>query len=163
MRRIFAFALTLGLLAGMLTVPAEAAKKKKKQKKQATVRVFEVRYENPAFGVGGVGGGCSACPTIGIGSDETFAFIQIIDDNTTTGYASFNYDSDGDGVQNLGSGPVVCGETTEPVAVEPGASYTAWPWLVGTECPGASSTAGTIKLYLSSDIAAIEKAVAKDA
>ena len=156
MKRYLALALTLGLLAGMMGVPAEAKKKKK-----ATVRVFEVRYENPAFGVGGAGGGCSGCPAIAVGANETYAIIQVIDDNSPTGYISLNYDTDGDGVQNVGSGPVVCGSTPEPVAMEPGAGYTAWPWAAGIECPGASSTAGTIKVLFSNDPAALEKAAAK--
>ncbi|HJR45611.1 MAG TPA: hypothetical protein VJ927_08395 [Actinomycetota bacterium] len=157
MKRYLAVALALGLLAGTLGVPAEAAKKKKKP----AVRVFEVRYENPAFGVGGAGGSCSGCPGIVVGAKETFAIIQITDDNSPTGYVSLNYDSDGDGIQNLGSGPIVCGETPEPVPIEAGASYTAWPWAAGIECPGASSTAGTIKVFLSSDEAALTKAAAK--
>jgi hypothetical protein len=158
MKRYLALALTLGLVAGAMSAPAEAAKKKKKK---ATVRVLEVRYENPAFGVGGVGGGCSGCPGITVGLNESYALIEIIDDTSPTGYVSLNYDTDGDGVQDGGSGPVVCGSTPEPVPMEPGAAYTAWPWLAGIECPGASSTAGTIKVLFSSDPAALEKAAAK--
>ena len=140
MKRYLAVALAIGLLAGMMGIPAEAAKKKK-----PTVRTLEVRYENPAFGVGGVGGGCSGCPAIGVGPGETYAIIQIIDDASPTGYISMNYDSDGDGIQNVGSGPVVCGSTPEPVKMQPGASYTAWPWAAGIECPGGASTAGTMR------------------
>ena len=158
MKRYLAVALALGLLAGTMGVPAEAAKKKKKA---PTVRVFEVRYENPAFGVGGAGGGCSGCPGIAIGTNESFAIIQVIDDVSPTGYISLNYDSDGDGIQNVGSGPVVCGETPEPVAMEPGAAYTAWPWAAGIECPGASSVAGTIRILLSNDEEALKKAAAE--
>ena len=157
MKRYVAVALTLGLLAGMMAMPAEAGKKKKKK---PTVRVLEVAYGNPAIGVGGVGGGCSGCPAVGVGADEAFAVIQISDDLSPSGYASFNYDSDGDGVQNLGSGPVVCGSTEEAVPMEPGAAYTAWPWAAGIECPGGSSTSGTITIFLSSDKAAAEKAAA---
>jgi hypothetical protein len=154
MKRYLAAILALGLLAGAMGVPAEAAKKKKKP----TVRVYEVRYENPAFGVGGVGGGCSGCPSIPVGLDETYALIEVIDDNSPTGYISMNYDSDGDGIQNVGSGPVVCGSTPEPVSMEHGASYTAWPWPAGIECPGAASTAGTIRVLFSNSPAALEKA-----
>lgn len=156
MKKSLSIALALGLLTGTMSFPAEAAKKKK-----ATVRVFEVRYENPAFGVGGVGGGCSGCPAIPVGPKESYAIIEIIDDASPTGYVSLNYDSDGDGIQNVGSGPVVCGSTPEPVAMEPGAGYTAWPWAAGIECPGASSTAGTIRVLLSSDPAALKAAAAK--
>ena len=155
-KRYVAIALALGLLGGVMSAPVEAKKKKK-----PTVRVFEVRYENPAIGAGGVGGGCSGCPAIPMAADEKFAIIQIVDDVSPTGYASLNYDSDGDGIQNVGSGPVVCGETPEPVAMEPGAGYTAWPWVAGSECPGASSTSGTIRVLASSDADALVKAAAE--
>ena len=158
MKRYLAVLLTVGLVAGLMSVPAEA----KKRKKKPTVRMVEVPYANPAFGVGGVGGGCSGCPGVGVGADETFAVIKIVDDLSPTGYVSFNYDSDGDGIQNVGSGPVVCGSTEEAVPMEPGAAYTAWPWPAGIECPGGGSTSGTIKIWFSSDAAAAEKAAAKD-
>jgi len=161
MKRHLALVLTLGLLIGTLGVPAEAAKKKRKKKKP-TVRVLEVPYANPAFGVGGVGGGCSGCPGIGVGTDESFAVIKVVDDVSPTGYVSLNYDADGDGIQDVGSGPIVCGETPEAVPMEPGAAYTAWPWPAGIDCPGAGSTSGTIKVWFSSDAAAAEKAAAKD-
>ena len=155
MKKYLAVTLALGLLAGTMTAPAEAGKKK------PTVRAFEVRYENPAFGVGGVGGGCSGCPAVAVGPNETYALIEIVDDASPTGYVSFNYDADGDGIQDVGSGPVVCGSTPEPVAMEPGAGYTAWPWPAGIECAG-SSTAGTIKVLFSSSPDALKKAAAKD-
>ena len=152
MRRALALALALGLLAGTMGVPAAAKKKK------PTVRVYEVRYENPAVGLGGAGGSCSGCPAIATGTGETFAIIQITDDASPTGYVSLAYDADGDGIQDLGAGPVVCGSTPEPVAVEAATSYTAWPWAAGIDCPGAASTAGTIKVLLSSDQKALVKA-----
>ena len=158
MKRYLAVLLTLGLVAGLMGVPAEAAKKKKKK---ATVRIIEVTYSQPAIGIGGVGGGCSGCPGIATAADETFAIFQITDDMSPTGYVTLAYDADGDGIQDLGSGPAVCGATEEPVAVEPGTAYGAWPWAAGIDCPGASSTSGTIKAFLSSDPAALEKAVAK--
>ena len=154
MKRSLALALTLGLLAGTMGAPAEAGKK-------PAVRVFEVRYENPAFGVGGGGGGCTGCPAVATGPGETYAMIQIVDDVSPNGYVSFAYDADGDGIQDLGAGPVVCGSTPEPVEIEASTSYTAWPWAAGVECPGASSTAGTIKIWFGSNPAALKKAAAK--
>jgi hypothetical protein len=156
MRRTLTTLLALGLVAATLTAPAEAGKKKTKK---PVVRTYEVRYEQPAIGVGGAGGGCSGCPTIPVMTNETYAVIVIEDDNSPTGYIDLSYDSDGDGVQNIGSGPTVCGSTDGPVAIEPGQSYTAWPWAAGVGCPGGSSTAGTIKVMFSSDPAALEKAM----
>jgi hypothetical protein len=149
--------LVLGLVAATMAAPAEARKKKKTKK--PVVRTFEVRYENPSFGIGGVGGGCSGCPSIPVGAEETFAVFVIEDDYSPSGYIDLSYDSDGDGIQNLGSGPTVCGATPEPVAVEPGAAYTAWPWVAGAGCPGSSSISGTIKVMFSNDPAALEKAM----
>ncbi len=85
--------------------------------------------------------------------------IVIEDDHTPSGYIDLSYDTDGDGIQNIGSGPTVCGSTPEPVAIEPAQSYTAWPWVAGVGCPGSSSTSGTIKVMLSNDPAALEKAM----
>lgn len=156
MKKTLGVILILGLLVGAMSLPAEAGKKKKKKK--PTVREVVVRYENPAFGVGGVGGGCSGCPSVPTGPDERFAIIQIKDDVSPSGYVSFAYDSDGDGVQNLTAGPSVRGETPEPVAMEPNTSYTAWPWAAGTGCPGSSSTSGEIRVLVSSDADALKKA-----
>jgi hypothetical protein len=142
-----------------MAAPADAGKKVKKAK----VRVFEASYDQPALGVGGVGGGCPAgsCPAILTASNETYAVIVVEDDASPSGYVELSYDPDGDGIQNLGSGPVVCGSTPEPIAIEPGVAYSAWPWAAGASCPGSSSTSGTIKVMLSSDPAALEKALAE--
>lgn len=158
MRRLWTIALVLGLIAGSMAAPAQAGKKKVKK---AAVRTFEVRYENPAFGVGGVGGGCSGCPDVVFGPEEKYAVFIIEDDVSPSGYINLSYDQDGDGVQDLGAGPTVCGSTTEPAEIEAGTAYTAWPWLAGSECPGSSSVAGTIKVLTSSSETALAKAVEK--
>ena len=157
MRRVWTVLLVLGLIAGMMAAPAEAGKKKKAKK--PTVRTLEVRYENPAFGLGGVGGGCSGCPSIAFAPDETYAVFIIEDDVSPSGYIDLSYDVDGDGLQDLGAGPTVCGSTPEPVEVEPSASYTAWPWVAGAGCPGSSSLAGTIKVLASSSAEALTAAM----
>lgn len=157
MRKAVAILMLVGLVAGLMSAPAGAAKKKKKP----TVRTFEIRYENPAFGVGGAAGGCAGCPAVATGPNETYAMFFIEDDYSPSGYVAFDYDTDGDGFQNPGSGPVVCGSTEEPVAVEPGTGYTAWPWTVGTGCPGSASVSGTITAMFSSDPDALKAAAAK--
>lgn len=159
MRRAATILLVMGLVGAGMAAPADAAKKKKK----AVVRVVEAFYTQPAVGVGGVGGACpaGACPSIATATNETYAIIVVEDDHSPSGYVSFNYDSDGDGFQNPGSGPDVCGSTPEPVAVEPGVSYTAWPWPVGVPCPGSASTSGKITMLLSNDPAALTAAAAK--
>lgn len=153
MRRTLAVALILGLVAGAMVAPAEAQKKKKKKKK-VTVRTFEVRYENPTFGAGGLGGLCLGCPSLVTGEGEVFATIEIIDDVSPTGYVDFAYDSDGDGFND--TGPTVCGSTPEPIPVEPATEYVAFPYLAGVGCAG-SSTAGTIKATFSNSLKALTK------
>jgi hypothetical protein len=160
MRRALTILLALGLVAATIAAPAVAAKKKKKPKKP-TIRTFEVTYANPAFGVGGAGGSCSGCPAIPVGPSEAFAVFVVEDDVSPSGYISLAYDADGDGIQDLGAGPTVCGSTPEPVAIEPGVSYTAWPWVAGIDCPGSSSFSGTIKVMFSSDLKTLEKAMEK--
>ena len=158
MKRAWTILLVLGLVGSAMAVPAEAKKKKK-----ATVRVVEATYDQPALGLGGVAGGCpaGACPTIAVATNETYAMIFIEDDVSPSGYVDFSYDTDGDGFQNPGSGPTVCGSTPEPVAVEPATAYTAWPWTVGAGCQGSASTSGTITVLLSSDPAALKAAAEK--
>lgn len=157
MRRTLTILLVLGLTAGMLAAPAEAGKKKRK--KVAAVRTFEVRYENPAIGAGGVGGLCSGCPGIVLGPEEQYVAIFIEDDVSPSGYIGLAYDADGDGVQDIG--PTICGSTDGPMEVEGGTAYTAWPWAAGIDCPGSASVAGTIKVMASSSETALEKAIAK--
>ncbi len=157
MRRVWTVLLVLGLIAGMMAAPAEAGKKKKPKK--PAVRTFEVRYENPAFGVGGVGGGCSGCPSIAFAPNEKYAVFIIEDDVSPSGYINLAYDQDGDGVQDLGAGPTVCGSTPEPAEIDATAVYTVWPWAAGIECPGSSSIAGTVKVMASSSAKALAKAM----
>ena len=141
-----------------MSAPATAKKKKK-----PTVRTFEVAYSN-SVAIGGVGGSCPAgnCPDIPVGADETFAMFFLEDDFSDNGYVELTYDVDGNGVQGDGEGPLICGEgTPEPVPVEPGVSYTAWPYIAGIGCPGGSSFSGTITVLFSSDPEAIKAAAAK--
>lgn len=158
MKKVVAILMLVGLVAGLMSAPAGAAKKKKKP----TVRTLEVAYSN-SVAIGGLGGTCPAgnCPAIPTGANEYFAMFFIEDDFSPSGYISLAYDPDGDGIDNLGAGPTVCGSTPEPVAVEPGISYTAWPFIAGTECPGSSSFSGTITALFSSDPEALKAAAAK--
>lgn len=159
MKRAWTILMVLGLVGSAMAVPAEAKKKAKKP----TVRIVEATYDQPALGIGGVAGGCpaGACPTIPTAVNETYAMVFIEDDVSPSGYVDFSYDTDGDGFQNPGSGPTVCGSTPEPVAVEAATAYTAWPWTVGEGCQGSASTSGTIKVLLSSDPAALQAAAEK--
>lgn len=158
MRRFVTILMILGLVAGMTASPAGAKKKSKKP----AVRTFEAAYSN-SLAIGGIGGACAAgnCPDIAVAPDEHFALFYIEDDFSPSGYVELTYDANGDGVQGDGEGPLVCGSTPEPVSVEAGVVYTAWPYMVGTGCPGSSSFSGTIKVLFSSSLQALEKAAEK--
>ncbi len=158
MKKIVATLMLSGLVASLMSAPATAKKKKK-----PTVRTMEVAY-SPSLAIGGIGGSCPGghCPDIATGTDEYFAMFFLKDDVSSNGYVELTYDADGNGFQGDGEGPRICGEgTPEPVPIEPGVSYTAWPYVAGIGCPGGSSTSGTITVLFSSDPNALKAAAAK--
>lgn len=154
MKKTLSALVILTLIAGAMTAPATAKKKKKKNK--VITRSVEIRYENPNFGLGGVGGLCVGCPSMPTGPGEIFVMIEIVDDVSPSGYVEFAYDADGDGINDLGSGPNVCGSTPEPVPIEPSQTYVGFPQAAGINCPGSSSISGTIKATFSNSLKGFE-------
>lgn len=148
MKKTLIVAIVAALVTGALVAPATAGKKKAKKKNVRVERVLEARYEAPA-GIGTSGaGGCAGCPTFAAGPKETFVKVEIADDNTPTGGASFSWDTNGDGVADTGFD--VCGATDGFVEIPAGVSVNAFPWILpGTHCPTGSSTSGTIKVTFS--------------
>lgn len=149
MKKAIVSAITLGLVAGAMIVPAEAAKKKKK-KPVTPVRieqVVEVPYTGGEIGVntpvasGGtclVGGAAFACKEI-IPPSADFSFIKVeIKDTSglTVGGFLAQQDADGDGLQD-GYGEF-CGAHSEFVPMDvPGTT-------VGISLyPGACDNGGT--------------------
>ena len=145
MKRILVLMMISSLVLGAVTT-AEAGKKKKKPKP----RTIELRYENPAVGSPGVGGVCSGCPEIVVGSNEYFVSVVIEDDFSPAPAMRFSWDTDGDGRNDTGF--TVCGaETAEPVAIPPGITMNAFPYILpGPACPTGFAVAGTIKLTFTS-------------
>ena len=158
MKKAITVVLTIGLLAGSLAMPAEAAKKKKKKPAPVAVverveRVVEVRYE--ASAIGSADSPATIYPAGPLfpvnampGPDERFAKIEIIDDFSPNASASFSWDSDGDRLND--SGFDVCSSTPEAVEVIPGTQYNIFPYLLpATSCTDAVATSGTIKITFS--------------
>lgn len=150
MKKAILIVLVIGLVAGALSAPAVAGKKKKKKNKRVE-RVMEGRYEFPAgIGSNSVGGACSGCPAFPNGPDETWVKIEITDDVTPVAAVDFSFgDMDGDGFHD--GGLYVCGSTDGWVEIPPSVELQSFPWILpSTDCPQGSSTSGTIKITYSS-------------
>ena len=121
MKRAIAVALSLGLLAGAMALPAEAGKKKKRVERKA-----QGTYAAPATVVGnctqtdGVG-----CMTIANGPTERYVTAKITDSHGQPVAVSIAADLDGD-IQTETTYGTFCGETTEPIKVDPGVSLVFW-------------------------------------
>lgn len=101
MKKTIAVALSLGVLAGALVAPAEAAKKKRNPKR--IERVVEFDYVCPCPGLyqfGGATGTNFGGGVLPIGSRETFVKITAADVSGTSILVSINQDTDGDGFNN---------------------------------------------------------------
>lgn len=140
MKKAFAVALALGLLAGAFIGPAEAKKKKPKP------YTLEVRYEQPAIGVLGAGVSFGG-PSIASNATNVYMSVEIIDDASPTGFGEFSWDTDGDGIND--TGVTVCGKTDKPVKVPANQTMIGFMWLAPSpDCVG-SSTSGVVKATFS--------------
>src|SRR5687768_8328833 len=125
MKKAIAVALSLGLLAGAMIAPADAAKKKKK-KPVKIERVVEVAYDKPGIGVaiGGDNGGYGlAFPTpaaVPATPEEKYVSVEITDQSGQKVALSLSGgDTDGDGFADTFAS--LCGATEEPIELpEPG-------------------------------------------
>ena len=143
MRKTLTTILATCLVFGAFAAPSAEAAKKKKPK----VMKFELPYGGPAIGTAGAGG-CSGCPSFSTPSHQSYATISVADDTFPTAHVSFSWDTNGDGVSDTGF--VVCGATTESVAVPPSTTVNVFPWaLPGPDCPTGASSSGTIAIELS--------------
>lgn len=148
MKKTIAVALSIGLLAGALVAPAEAAKKKKRTPKKVT-RTAEGTYANPAIGIPGVVGTSSAGGAFEfpLGAKEGFISIEITDDGGQPVTATLSQDSD-PSTASWEIFATICGATEEPLEVLPGVAvrvsvYTT-PGPEQPTCMGPASS-GTIK------------------
>ena len=156
MKRAIAVALSLGLLAGAMIAPADAAKKKKK-KPAKVERVVEVAYDKPGIGVaiGGDNGGyglafpsAAAVPAM---PEEKYVSVEITDQSGQKVALSLSAgDIDGDGFADTFAS--FCGATEEPIELpEPGMAIADMYAHNGTCEDNSPSimTSGVVKLTFS--------------
>ena len=148
MKKALIFALLIALLAGAMSAPAVAKKKKKPRP-----RVVEGTYDQPALGIGGVAsssanGGAIEVPLM---PKEKYFSVEVTDDSGTDVYASLSQDTDPSTPSwEIFAG--ICGRTEAPIEVTPGIpvriTVTAGPGAEDPQCAGLAS-AGTIKATIS--------------
>lgn len=154
MKRIITSLVVIGLLAGALTIPAEAKKKKKPKK---VTRVAEAVYQAPGFGTATAAAGCSpalgSCGNFAIGPDEEWAKITLTDQTGTPTAFSVAQDTEpGDPTNTIEENHgTFCGTTGEdPIPILPGYEMTIFIWAWGDAvCPTGFGTSGSIKAEFS--------------
>ncbi|MDQ3984889.1 MAG: hypothetical protein M3280_00075 [Actinomycetota bacterium] len=141
------------LTAGMVAAPSADARKPEKPKR--VVRHVEARYDSPAVGAQGQGGGVcvdqtGSDPVEGLGCvafmarpTEYFIEVQVVD---TLGLPVPAW------VQTETDHVRVCGGTAKPIRVEPGTENVVWVFAawsgIGPPCPG-TATRGVIRASFS--------------
>lgn len=127
MKRILVLVMVLGLVVGS-TVTADAAKKKKKKKKpQKVERQVTGTYQSTGVVAAGTCAQTDAinCVRIPAASTERFVSAVVNDDTGQAVPVSVKADLDGDNRTETLYG-VFCGETEEPIEIEPGIEVTFW-------------------------------------
>ncbi len=148
MRKVLSILLGLGLLVGVIGASGAEAKKPKKK------RTVETPYTEPAVGALGMGV-CfqgTSCVFVEPMPGERYVSVEIVDDLGLPVSASVIQDTSGDGNYLATDDETVhiCGETTEPLKIEPG-TVTVWVWRgpgLVPPCPGLAS-AGVVKTTFS--------------
>jgi len=134
--------IAVALTAAAFGAPVADAKKRKKKKK---VRTATAVYDSPSLGSGdatGVCFGANGCAMFAIGPTERFISLKIEDTTGLPAYATVGQDLDPSDQFTDVIGRF-CGETEEPMAIEPGIEVVVWIWaLPGAQppCPGAATT-----------------------
>ena len=144
----------MGLLVAGAFAATPAQAKKKKPKK--VTRVAQGTYAAPATVVGnctqtdGVG-----CMTIPAGPNERYLTASVTDQSGQPVLVSIDADLDGD-MQTETSYGVFCGETAEPIEIEPGVALVFWiapateiPTRATEGCVPGQGTSGTLDVTFS--------------
>ena len=129
MKKLITVALTIGLVAGSLAMPAEAGKKKKKKAPapapvvQRVERTVEFDYVCPCSGnyqFGSATGTNLGGGPLAIGSEERFVSITAEDQSGQPVLVSINQDTNGDGFNDGVADVCATGEKGEAAEVNPG-------------------------------------------
>lgn len=150
MKRVFTILVIFGLLVGAMGMPAEAKKKRKPKKVE---RKAEGTYAAPATVVGnctqtdGIG-----CMTIPSGPKEQYVTGKVTDEHGQPVVISVEADLDGDSTTETDYG-VFCGETEEPIKIDPGAEIIFWVGRADVAalngCAPGIGTQGTLEVTFS--------------
>lgn len=151
MKRFLVLLLALGLVFGAVAT-AEAGKKKKKKPKKVE-REAQGTYAAPATIVGnctqkdGIG-----CMTIATGPEELYLTAKVTDAHGQPVSISVEADLDGD-MQTETTYGSFCGETAEPIQIDPGASIIFWVGRADVvlldRCTPGVATQGTLDVVFS--------------
>ena len=123
MRKVITVALSAVLVLGVFGAPAAEAGKKKKKRVE---REAQGTYAAPATIVGnctqtdGIG-----CMTIATGGSEAYLTAKVTDATGQPVLIQVSADLDGDMRSETTYG-TFCGETEEPIAIDPGAEIIFW-------------------------------------
>ena len=140
-----AVAIGMGLvLAAAIAAPAQARKKPKP-------RSLQLSYTEPAYGTSGVGLCFQGTSCAFFGDPllkEKYVSVSVEDELGTDVFASVMQDTNEDGNYLTSDDLTVhfCGETAEPVEIEPDKGVSVWVWQgpgASPACPGGASS-GTI-------------------
>lgn len=154
MKKAIVMALVLGLIAGMMSVPATAGKKKKKKKKNVRVeREAQGTYALPSLVVAG---GCGQADAIGCvtfatgGKEQWITKAQVTDEHGQPVYVSIQQDTDGDNQMDNTVGSF-CGELEESLKFIKGYEVAFWVMTPPTDiaCPTGQGTSGAIDVTFS--------------
>jgi hypothetical protein len=147
MKKLVATSILVGLLAGALVAPVEAAKRKPKS------RSAQGSYDNPALGIPGVAGSGAAGGfyEFAVMPKERKVAIKIVDDGGQAVTATLSQNTNPDTPQ-WEIFATICGKTSKPLAIAPNLAvrvsvYTT-PGRDQFTCTGVASS-GTIKATFS--------------
>lgn len=153
MKKLVVLFLIMGLVFGSLATAEAGKKKKKKKKPQKVERKAEGTYAAPATLVGS----CSQTDGIGCmgimsGPEETFITAKVTDNHGQPVAIRVSADLDGDNSTETTYGDF-CGETEEPMQVDPGVELIFWVGRVDVAaangCAPGVGTQGSMEVVFS--------------
>jgi hypothetical protein len=147
MRRALVLMIVLGLVLGSVAV-ADAKKKPKR-----TTRTAEGAYDAPPLVVAGTCAqtGAVGCVLFATGADESYVTAKVTDQHGLPVLVQVSANTDGNTGDDVTFGSF-CGETTEPIKIDPGVELHFWVGAASTAirgCPPGIATSGTVSATFS--------------